>query len=326
MNVALNEGDFVVGLDIGGTKMMACVFDHQFKVVGRCKKKSKSAKDEKPEARIARIVREALDDSGNVTIRGIGVGSPGPLDPDTGVIIDTPNLGWKKFPLAKVLSDAFEVPVAVDNDVNLGTLGEWVFGKVKDCKHVVGLFPGTGIGGGIIIDGKLLHGASGSAGEVGHMTLEIDGPYCGCGKRGCFEALASRVAVAAQIAALAARGDAPYILQTCGTDIAKIRSGAIAKAIDEGEKMVEGVVRKAAFYTGVAAANLINTLSPEALVLGGGLVEAMPNLYMEEVTKALKQHTMPFLLKFVRVMPAKLGDDAVAMGAAALITDRLNAT
>ncbi|MDZ4861796.1 MAG: ROK family protein [Candidatus Hydrogenedentes bacterium] len=324
MKPVLNAGEFVVGLDIGGTKMMACVFDHKFKIIGRCRKKSKSGKDEKPEDRIEKIVREAITDAGEVPIRGIGVGSPGPLDPGTGVIIDTPNLGWKKFPLGQVLSDAFGVHVAVDNDVNLGTLGEWVFGKVKDCKNVVGLFPGTGIGGGIIVDGKLYHGASGSAGEVGHMTLEIDGPYCGCGKRGCFEALASRVAIASQIAALAARDDAPYILRNCGTDLGKIRSGVIAKAIDNGDKMVEGVVRKAAFYTGVAAANLINVLSPEALVLGGGLVEAMPNIYMEEVTTALKQHTMPFLLKFVRVMPAKLGDDAVAMGAAALIADRLN--
>ncbi len=323
MKTALKEGDFIVGLDIGGTKMMACVFDHKFKVVGRCKKKSKSSKAEDPEERIERIVKEALADSGGKTIRGIGVGSPGPLDPKTGVIIDTPNLGWKRFPLGQMLGKAFGVPVAVDNDVNLGTYGEWVFGKIKDCKDVIGLFPGTGIGGGIIVNGQLYHGASGSAGEVGHMTLEIDGPYCGCGKRGCFEALASRIAIAAQIAALAARGDAPYILENCGTDLANIRSGMIAKAIDAGEKMVEGVVRKAAFYTGVAAANLVNIFSPEALVLGGGLVEAMEALYMEEIAKALKEHTMPFLLKFVKVVPAKLGDDAVAMGAAYLIAERL---
>lgn len=323
MKKTLKPGDHIVGLDIGGTKMMACVFDHKFNVLGRCRKKSKSSKQETPEARIERVVKDAIADSGGKAIRGIGVGSPGPLDPKTGIIIDTPNLGWKKFPLGDVLAKAFNVPVAVDNDVNLGTYGEWVFGKVKDCRDVIGLFPGTGIGGGIILNGKLYHGASGSAGEVGHMTLEVDGPYCGCGKRGCLEALASRVAIAAEIAALAARGDAPYILENCGTDLANIRSSAIAKAIDAGEKMVEGVVRKAAFYTGIAAANLVNIFSPEALVLGGGLVEAMESLYMEEVTRALKIHTMPFLLKFVKVVPAKLGDDAVAMGAAHLISRRL---
>lgn len=324
MGDLLKAGDHVVGLDIGGTKMMACVLDHEFNVVGRCRKKSKSDRtNETPQDRIIRVVKTALEESGNKPIRGIGVGSPGPLDPRTGVIIDTPNLGWKKFPLGDVLSKAFNVPVLVDNDVNVGTYGEYVFGKVKDCKHLVGIFPGTGIGGGIILDGKILHGYSGSAGEVGHMTLEIDGPYCGCGKRGCLEALASRIAIASQVAALAARGDAPYILENCGTDLSKIRSGMLAKAIEAGESMVEGVVRKAAYYTGVAAATLVNVLSPEAVVLGGGLVEAMESIYMDEVKRALKEHTMPFLLKGVRVVAAKLGDDAAVMGAGRLIAERL---
>lgn len=326
MRAMLKPGDYVVGLDIGGTKMMACVVDHSFKVVGRCRKKSKSEKklDEKPEDRIIRIVRAAIEDSGNKPIKGIGVGSPGPLDPKEGVIIDTPNLGWKDFPLAELLREAFDVPILVDNDVNVGTYGEYAFGKVRNCKHVAGIFPGTGIGGAIIIDGKLYHGHSGSTAEIGHMTLEVDGPYCGCGKRGCLEALASRIAIASQVAALAARGDAPYIYEHCGTDLGKIRSGTIADAIKSGEKMVEGVVRKAAYYTGVAAGNLINIVSPDALVLGGGLVEAMESLYMEEVERALKAHAMPFLLKGVKVVAAKLGDDAGVMGAARLIAERIS--
>jgi glucokinase len=326
MKSLLQSGDFVIGLDIGGTKMMACVLDHRFRVVGRCRKKSKgSDQKEKPEDRITKIVKEAIADSGDKPVRGIGVGSPGPLNPVDGVIIDTPNLGWKRFPLAEMLSKAFKVPVVVDNDVNAGTYGEWCFGEVRDCEDVIGIFPGTGIGGGIIINKKLLHGYSGSAGEVGHITMEVNGPYCGCGKRGCLEALASRIAIAEQVAALAMRGDAPFIAKNCGTDLANIRSGIIAKAIEEGEKMVEGVVRKAAYYTGIAAGNLINVLSPEALVLGGGLVEAMPVLYMEEVTRAVKDHAMPFLRKGVRIVTAKLGDDATVMGAARLIAERLAA-
>jgi glucokinase len=323
----MKEGDHVVGLDIGGTKMMACVVDHRFKVIGRCRKKSRSEKnlDEKPQDRIISIVKAAIDEAGTKKIKGIGVGSPGPLNPKNGVIIDTPNLGWKRFPLADVLTKAFGVPVTVDNDVNVGVYGEWCFGKVKDCRHVVGIFPGTGIGGAAIVDGKLLHGHSGSAAEVGHTTLELDGPYCGCGKRGCLEALASRIAISTQIAALAARGDAPYIFENCGTDVSKIRSGIIARAIEEGEEMVEGVVRKAAYYVGVAAANMVNLFSPEAVVLGGGLVEAMPRIYLEEVNRALRAHAMPFLMKGVKVVPAKLGDDAAVLGAAHLIAERLAA-
>lgn len=320
----LSKGSHVVGLDIGGTKMMAVVFNHKFEALGRCRKKSKSAKTKgSAEERIFDVVDNALKAAGDVPIKGIGVGSPGPLDPKTGVIIDTPNLGWKDFPLADILAKRYGVPVVVDNDVNVGTYGEWRFGDVRDCRDVVGLFPGTGIGGGIIVRGKMLHGFSGAAGEVGHMTIEVNGPYCGCGKRGCLEAVASRVAIAKEVAALAAREDAPYILEHCGTDLSKIRSGELAKAIEAGEKKVENVVRKAAFYTGIAVANLINILSPEVVVLGGGLVEAMEKLYLEEVQKAIKEHAMPFLRKGVRIVAARLGDDAVVLGAAHMIAEKI---
>ena len=320
----LRKGDYVVGVDIGGTKMMATVFNGKFEEQGQCRKRSKGKNgNETAEGRISRVIRAALAEAGNPEIRGIGVGSPGPLDPVTGVIIDTPNLGWKNFPLANMLSKEFDVPVVVDNDVNVGTYGEWCFGDVDDCEDIVGVFPGTGIGGGIIINRKLLHGFSGAAGEIGHMTIDVDGPYCGCGKRGCLEAVASRIAIAKEVVALATREDAPYIKETCGADIDKVRSGVIAKAVEKGEKMVEGVVRKAAYYTGIAVANLINILSPQAVVLGGGLVEAMQDLYMEEVTRAVKEHAMPFLRKGVRIVPAKLGDNAVVLGAAHMIATRL---
>ena len=320
----LGKGDHVAGIDIGGTKIMAAVLNHQFEVIGRCKKKSKSKKNGgNTEDRIFGIVDEALEAAGGPAIKGIGVGSPGPLDPTTGVIIDTPNLGWKNFPLADKLKARYKVPVVVDNDVNVGTYGEWCFGEVKDSKNVVGVFPGTGIGGGIILGGKLLHGFTGAAGEVGHMTLEVDGPFCGCGKRGCLEALASRTAIAKEVAALAAREDAPYVLENCGTDLRKLRSSALARAITAGDTMVEDVIRKAAYYVGIAVGNLINILSPEAVVLGGGLVEAMEDLYLEEVNRGIKDHAMPFLREGVRVVAAKLGDDAVVLGAAHMIAERV---
>lgn len=316
----------IVGVDIGGTKMMAAVFDSKFKKIGSCKKKSRGKNGGNSEMRVLKVIREAVEDAGNPAIKGIGVGSPGPLDPETGVIIDTPNLGWKNFPLANMLREAFEVPVVVDNDVNVGTYGEWRCTNLKNKKHVLGVFPGTGIGGGIIIDGKILHGFSGAAGEVGHITIMPDGPFCGCGKRGCLEALASRVAIAKEVAALAAREDAPYILEHCGTDISAIRSGVLSRAIEAGESMVEDVVRKAAYYVGIGVGNLINVLSPEVVVLGGGLVEAMEALMLEEVNKAVDAHAMPFLKKNVKITAAKLGDDAVAMGAAQLILEKMTAT
>jgi glucokinase len=326
MTDLLKKGETVLGVDIGGTKIQATVLDHKYEKLGQCRKKSKSKKgDEKAEDRICRIIDEALEDADRPAIAGIGVGSPGPLDPETGVIIDTPNLGWKNFPLGGMLSEKYGVPVVVDNDVNVGTWGEWCFGEISECEDVIGVFPGTGIGGGIIINRKLLHGFSGAAGEIGHMTIEVDGPLCGCGKRGCLEALASRVAIAKEVAALAMREDAAWIRENCGTDLSRIRSGALAKAIEAGEKMVEDVVRKAAYYNGIAVANLINILSPEAVVLGGGLVEAMEDLFLEEVRRAIAAHAMPFLRKEVKVTAARLGDDAVVLGAARMIAEKINA-
>ncbi|MFO7975970.1 MAG: ROK family protein, partial [Candidatus Hydrogenedentota bacterium] len=147
--------------------------------------------------------------------------------------------------------------------------------------------------------------------------------YCGCGKRGCLEAVASRVAIAAEVSALAARGDAPHILAKCGTALSKIRSGVLAEAVKAGDAMVEDVIRKAAYYVGIAAGNAINLLSPEAVVLGGGLVEAMPELYLEEIKRGIKDHAMPSLHKNVRIVTAKLADDAVVLGAAYMIAERL---
>ena len=313
----------IVGVDIGGTKMMAVVYDRNFNKLGVSRKRSRDKKGGDSEARVFTVVNEALQEAGNPVISGIGVGSPGPLDPHTGVIIDTPNLGWKDYPLADVLARTYKVPVTVDNDVNVGTYGEWCSTDLVHCRHVVGIFPGTGIGGGIILNGKILHGFSGAAGEIGHMTVAPDGPYCGCGKRGCLEAVASRIAIAKEVAALAAREDAPFILERCGTDLSEIRSGVLARAIELGEKKVESVVRQAAYFIGMATGNLINILSPEAVVLGGGLVEAMETLFLEEVNRGVKDHAMPFLRKNVQIRPARLGDDAVVLGAARLIVEYL---
>ncbi len=317
MVVALNPGDHVIGLDIGGTKTMAVVFDHEFKELGSCRKRTigKNQK-ESTEERLFRVIDTAIESAGEGALQAIGAGAPGPTDRARGVVIDTPNLGWKEFCLGKMLSERYNVPAVIENDVNAGTYGEWAFGEISTCKNVLGVFPGTGIGAGLIVDGALLHGFSGSAGEIGHMTLAVDGPLCGCGKRGCLEAIASRLAIAKEVGALAARGDAPYICAHCGTDLRKIRSGALAKAIEAGDQQVEAVVRKAAFYTGIAVANAINLVSPEAVVLGGGLVEAMESVYLAEVQRGIEEHAMPMLRHNVQLVPARLGDYAVALGAA----------
>ncbi len=315
----MNTEEYIVGVDIGGTKILSIVVNEKFEILSRCRKKTKSwLKDVEPENKIIEIIEESIKEAGTSNIVGIGVGAPGPVDPKNGIVINTPNLGWKSFPIVEILSKHFSVPVVLDNDVNLGTYAEWLLGDNSEAKHVVGVFPGTGIGGGLIVNRKIVHGASGGAGEVGHMTLQIDGPLCGCGKRGCLEALASRIAITREITALILRGESPYLFEKVGTDFSKIRSSVIAEAIAIGEKKVESIVRKAAYLTGVAIANLINILSPELVILGGGLIEALGKIYEEEIQKAVKEHAMPFLRKKVIIEIGKLGDDAVALGSALL--------
>ncbi len=324
MKDLMKPNDYVIGVDVGGTKILSIIVNYKYEIISRYRKKTKGwVSSSNPEKRIIETITESIEAAGNPKICGIGIGAPGPVDPKNGIVVSTPNLGWENFPVADILSKHFSVPVVLDNDVNLGTYAEWLLGGDKDAKHVIGVFPGTGIGGGLIINRKIIHGASGGAGEIGHMTMQIDGPLCGCGKRGCLEALASRIAIAKEVMALILRGESPYLSDKIGTDISKLRSGVIADAIENGEKKVEDIVRKAAYLTGVAIANLINVLSPELVILGGGLVEALGKIYIEEIQKAVKEHAMPFLRKKVHIVKGKLGDDAVALGAALLYVQKI---
>jgi glucokinase len=314
------EKDYWVGFDLGGTKMMAKVFDRQFNTRARKRKKTKAR--EGCEAGISRIretISEALEEAGVEPgqLLGIGIGSPGPLDLDRGVIVDLPNLAWKDVPLKKRLEQAFGCPTVVSNDVDAGTYGEYRFGAARDAHCVVGVFPGTGIGGGCVYEGRIFRGRKSSCLEIGHCQVIPNGPRCGCGLTGCLESVASRLAVASAAAAAAHRGDAPHLLEQTGMVLARIKSGALAAAIEAGDGTVERIVRDAAAWIGVAVAGVIHLLAPDVVVLGGGMVEAMPEIYVKEVTRAAKAHTMDSFHGSFKVVAAKLGDEATAMGAAA---------
>ncbi len=315
-----------IGFDLGGTKMMAALFDENFKIVGRRKRRTKADKGaDKVFERIVRTINDVCDENGASLdeVAGIGIGSPGPLDPYEGVIIHTPNLGFENFPLKKKLQKELDLPVVVDNDVNVGTYGEYHFGAAKGYKHVIGIFPGTGIGGGLVLDGRLYRGAKGSAGEVGHMIVQPDGPLCGCGQRGCIEAIASKTAIAKEAVALVSRGKAPVIADNAGTDIRDIKSGVLAKAYDSGDPDIKEVIHYAARYLGTHMANLVNVFDPEVILLGGGIIEAMPKPFLSISTEAMKEHAMAFNCKGVKVVAAKLEDDAVVCGGAKLIAEHL---
>jgi len=210
------------------------------------------------------------------------------------------------------------VPVFVENDCNISTLGVYVAELKSKPRSMIGIFVGTGIGGGLVIDGELYSGFGHTAGEVGHMVLDVSGPKCGCGNKGCFEALASRTAIFQQIKAGIKDGQKTLLTEMLGEDLADLRSGDLRKAIRRGDKFVDRVIEGASEYIGIATANLINILNPEVFVLGGGVIEALEDEMMSVIVETAKDYAMPGTLKGVEIIASKLGDNAGITGAAVL--------
>jgi glucokinase len=321
---SVSKNRYWIGFDLGGTKMMAAVLDKQFNIIATRRKKTKDGKGASPSvARIIETIQEVLQTAHvkHHQLGTIGVGCPGVLDLDDGVVLQAPNIRWRNVPLRKELEKIFGCPAALANDVDAGTFGEYRFGAAQGARCVLGVFPGTGIGGACIYDGRLIRGRIHSCMEIGHIHMQPKGRLCGCGRRGCLETVASRLAISAEAAEAAYRGQAPHLMEATGTDLSSIRSGALASAIDAGDRAVEAIVRHAAKDLGIAVASVVNLLAPDIVVLGGGLMEAMPNLYLQEVRAAIKKQAMKPFTKSLKVVPAKLGDDAGILGAAALAAE-----
>ena len=309
-----------VGFDLGGTKMMATVFDENFRPLGRKRRKTKGADGAKVGMeRVLESIHDALREAGRSpeSIMGIGIGCPGTVDLDKGLIIDSANLGWKNVHVKEILERELHAPAVVLNDVDAGVYGEYRFGAGKNSRCLVGVFPGTGIGGGCVYDGVIIRGKTLSAFEIGHVQVNPNGSQCGCGRIGCLETEASRLAISAAAAMAAFRGEAPYLYQQVETDLSKIRSSAIAASIKAGDKAVERIVQRAARLIGQVVGDTVNLLAPDVIVLGGGLVEAMPELFVQGVEEAARQRAAPPYAKGFKVAVAKLGDDAVTRGTAA---------
>jgi glucokinase len=309
-----------VGFDLGGTKMLAAVFDSDFRLRARQRKKTKGHEGaESGLQRVVQAIRAASEEAGVEPSRlgGVGIGCAGALNLNKGEIHESPNLGWRDVPVRKFLQRELKCPVIVVNDVDAGVYGEFRFGAARDARCVVGVFPGTGIGGGCVYEGQILRGRNGSCMEIGHVPVMTDGPLCGCGQRGCLEAVASRLAISSAAAQAAYRGQAPHLLAMVGTDVSEIRSGILAEAIQAGDRVVEEIVLAAARHVGTAVATLVHLLGPDMVVLGGGLVEAMPKLFVETVAASARQRVLPSFSESFEVVAAKLGDDAIVRGAAA---------
>jgi len=316
-----DKSDYVVGVDLGGTKIYTGIFDTRLTLIGTAKFSTKSSRG--PEAvihRIARCVQDAIDecDLSAKNIKAVGLGAPGTVDSETGRVVFAPNLAWENIPLQKQLEKILDLPVFVGNDCNLAMLGVHVHELKSKPRHVIGIFIGTGIGGGLILNGEPHTGANHAAGEIGHMVLQAGGPKCGCGNDGCLEALASRTAIFRRVQLGIKQGEKTLLTDMLGDDLKDLRSGDLRKAIRRGDKFVEKVVLDAAEYIGIGVGNLINIISPEMIVLGGGVIEALDDEMMPTIKKVALDHILPGTDKGIEIVSSKLGDHAGIVGAAVL--------
>ncbi len=319
--MAPSRETFWVGFDLGGTKMLAGVYTSKLKLLGVARKSTKANEGRRAGVRrLFETIREALAEAGvrPARVRGIGMGSPGPLDLNKGMIIEAPNLGWKRVPLRDLLEKEFHCPVVIANDVDAGLYGEVRRGAARDARCAIGVFPGTGIGGACVYQGRILRGRALSCMEIGHTKVAGADRLCGCGRRGCLETVAGRLGIASDAAVAVLRGEAPALARLAGSDPAQIRSRALAKAIRGGDRAIGIIVRHAARLTGLAVANAVNLLAPDVVVLGGGLVEDMEELWVREVERAANDQVMRSFAGTFDVRAAQLKGEAAMLGAAAL--------
>jgi glucokinase len=324
-----NDTKPVIGMDLGGTKILAGVVASDGRILSMAKRPTRpEAGVEKIVDRMVKTARQAIDEAGLKVsdIAAVGSGSPGPLDSKRGVVVSAPNLaGWSDVPLVDLLAAQFGIPVFIENDVNLGTLGEYALGAGQGTRDLVGIFIGTGIGGGLILDGKLRQGWRMTAAELGHMILMPDGPLCGCGNRGCVEALASRTAIERDIWAGIKAGRTSIMSQLMEKDSRdRMTSGVLAAAVEKKDPLVTEVLGRAQFYLGLLVASVVNLIDPERVVLGGGVVEALGENFLEPIRAVAYQNFINKLnARGVKIVPAKLGDTAALLGAAVYARSRL---
>lgn len=310
-----------VGVDIGGTKLHAVVANGQGTVLARARKKvGKETSFDAVIKRVGKVVRSACDEA-RVSlgqIAAVGVGAPSPILAD-GTAVHAPNLGWRDAPVGTAIGAMLGRPCRVANDCDAGTLAETVFGAARGAPSAVGLFMGTGLGGGVVIGGKMICGDNHQAAEVGHMVVVHQGRRCGCGHLGCLEAYASKTGMTARIVEAAEQGRVSQLTERTDGELPKLRSSLLARAYRERDELAVEVLDEATEYLGVGVGNLMTLLGPSVVVLGGGVMEAMGELLIDRVRDAARQAAFPeSSFDQTRIELAALGDDAVALGAVAL--------
>ena len=314
---------YVVGIDIGGTKLATVVADSIGEILSKVRKPTLAEKG--PEYALQLLfdmVRETLELAGltQESVSAIGVSCGGPLDTKTGVVYSPPNLpGWDALPLKAQLESEFQMPVTIENDANASALAEFRFGGGRGYNVVLYMTMSTGIGGGIVINGQIYHGANDSAGEVGHQVLLPDGPRCGCGKRGCLEALCSGPAIARRAqAAIQKQITETTLLNLAGGHIEDVKSEHVLTAARTGDALALQLVDETAYYMGWGIANLVNILNPD-IVLLGTIAIAAGDLLLNPIRKTVSDFAMVRPAEIVKIEPAQLGDTLGDLAAVALV-------
>lgn len=316
---------YVVGVDLGGTKIHTALAAGDGSILAETRVPTETIKG--PSHVIGRIIAtiEQVREQAGVSsalIESVAVGAPGPLDIAGGIIHFSPNLRWRDVPLRKLLRERLQTEVLLDNDANLAALGEHVFGAGRGVNNLVYITVSTGVGGGLILGGRLYHGAADGAGEVGHMTVLPEGPPCGCGARGCLEAVSSGTAIAREARHLVECGQGRNILARAGGVPDGITAVTVAEAASGGDPEAISIIARAARFLGIGVANVINLLNPDMIVLGGGVMEIGEPIW-RSVRLEVDARALAASRAQVQVVPAGLGRRAGVLGAVALAL-RLN--
>ena len=310
-------------LDVGGTKVLGAIFNEKKEIVYRLKKKSKEQGDstQNVEKVIISVVEEMIEESGikKKDIHAISSSAPGGIDQNTGVVLFTPNLPWRNYDIRSSMEKKFGIPFYIGNDVNLGVLGEYKYGVARGYKNVVGFFVGTGMGGGLILNGELYTGNQFKGAEYGHMILDPEGPLCNCGQRGCLEAFSSKQGMSAYIRQQVSRGRESMMADAVSEGV--FRSKALKKALAAKDPVAMEAVDRACHYLAIATGNMINTISPDLVIYGGGIIEAMGDLFLSKILAEVDRYCMTAIRPTVDIKNAALGDDSVIYGALALIEE-----
>jgi glucokinase len=306
-----------IGVDVGGTKIAAARVEPDGSVSRRFRTETRAA--EGPDRVIERICQGIECVMGEEAVDGIGIACPGPLDSRSGVVLSPPNLpGWERIPLKERLEDRFQVPVCMENDANAAAWGEYLLGAGRGADPMIYITVSTGIGGGVVLDGALYRGADTYAGEIGHMIVDPQGAPCGCGRRGCLEAMASGTALARAAAEALRNGDG-RIREWSGGSLP--RAEHVFAAFREGDEVASRIIDDGIRYLAIGLANVVHLLNPRVIVIGGGVAGA-GEMFFTPLRERLSNSLMPSFADTFELRPAELGADAGVIGAAALWAKR----